>query len=292
MRTNGGRSRDEILAEVESVRSEMDSTLSAIERKLTYDGVGRLRREMREPMGDGRLFGYDGLGRLISITRPTAAGGTPPTQTTHLFYDGVRRIQEVVTTSAEPETETLEREYIYGPDYVDEFIAQVERICRRFSSMKNGRVVGTVGAVKVEPGVINAVPGKAELAVDIRSTSAASKNRVTRLIKARARAIARDRRIGVELLTIREESPVPLDRCLLTLTREICEEKAIDFEIMPSGAGHDAMQMAKMTRSAMIFVPSKRGISHNPLEWTAANDIVLGAQLLMETMIRVASEKL
>ncbi len=173
-----------------------------------------------------------------------------------------------------------------------EFIAFVEKICRRYSSMEKGRVVGTVGAVKVEPGIINAVPGKVELAVDIRSTSAASKNHVTRSVKAQARSIARERRIGLEVLTIREENPVPLDQRLLSITREICEGKAIDYEIMPSGAGHDAMQMAKITRSGMIFVPSKRGISHNPLEWTDPADIALGAQLLMETMIRVANENL
>jgi beta-ureidopropionase / N-carbamoyl-L-amino-acid hydrolase len=172
-----------------------------------------------------------------------------------------------------------------------EFIVHVEKICRRYSSMESGRVVGTVGAVKVEPGVINAVPGKAELAVDIRSTSAASKNHVTRLVKAQARTIARERRIGAEVLKIREENPVPLDQRLLKITREICDGKAIDYEIMPSGAGHDAMQMAKVSRSGMIFVPSKRGISHNPLEWTDPADITLGAQLLMETMIRVANEE-
>ena len=172
------------------------------------------------------------------------------------------------------------------------FIEYVEKICRQYSSMKKGRVVGTVGALKIEPGVINAVPGKAELSVDIRSTSAQSKDRVARLVKARARAIARQRRIGVDVLTLREEDPVPLDQRLLRITRDLCDAKAIDYEIMPSGAGHDAMQMAKTTPAGMIFVPSKRGISHNPLEWTAPADIALGAQLLMETMIRVANEKL
>lgn len=173
-----------------------------------------------------------------------------------------------------------------------QFIEYVEKICRKFSSMAKGRVVGTVGAMKIEPGVINAVPGRAELSVDIRSTSARSKERVTRMVKNFAEEIARKRTIGVELLTIREENPVPLDKRLLRVTREICDEKKIVYEIMPSGAGHDAMKMAKITPAGMIFVPSKRGISHNPLEWTAAADIALGAQLLMETMIRVANEKL
>ena len=172
------------------------------------------------------------------------------------------------------------------------FIQQVEKVCRQYSAMAKGRVVGTVGAIKIEPGVINAVPGRAELSVDIRSTSAQSKARVTRLIKQLAQEIASKRAIGVKVLTIREEDPVPLDRRLLRVTRDLCDEKKLVYEIMPSGAGHDAMQMAKITPAGMIFIPSQRGISHNPLEWSAPEDIALGAQLLMETMIRVANEKL
>jgi len=173
-----------------------------------------------------------------------------------------------------------------------QLIEYIEKVCRQYASMEKGRVVGTVGAIKVEPGVINAVPGRAELAVDIRGTSAQSKNRVARLVKQQARVIAKKRGIGVEVLNIREEDPVPLDKRLLRLTRELCDEKQINYEIMPSGAGHDAMQMAKITPAGMIFVPSKRGISHNPLEWTDPKDIALGAQLLMETMVRVANEEL
>ena len=167
----------------------------------------------------------------------------------------------------------------------------IEKTCRKFSSMAKGRVVGTVGALKLEPGVINAVPGKAELLVDIRSITAQSKARVARTVRQEAQKIARKRGIGVEVLTIREENPVPLDKRLLRVTKEICQHKQIVYEIMPSGAGHDAMQMAKITPAAMIFIPSQRGISHNPLEWTAPDDIGLGTQLLMESMIRVANER-
>jgi beta-ureidopropionase / N-carbamoyl-L-amino-acid hydrolase len=170
-------------------------------------------------------------------------------------------------------------------------IDYIEKICLKYSSMEKGRVVGTVGAMKIEPGVINAVPGRTELSVDIRSTSAQVKDRVARTVKDQARKIARQRSIGVDILSIREENPVPLDRRLLQLTREVCDQNGIDYEIMPSGAGHDAMQMAKITPAGMIFVPSKRGISHNPLEWTDPGDIALGTQLLMETMIRVANGK-
>ena len=149
-----------------------------------------------------------------------------------------------------------------------QLIEYVEKTCRKFSSMAKGRVVGTVGAMRIEPGVINAVPGKAELSVDIRGITTRSKDRVATMVKQEAGAIARARGIGVEILPIREEHPVPLDKRLLRMTKDICDEKGLDYEIMPSGAGHDAMQMAKITPAGMIFVPSTRGISHNPLEWT------------------------
>jgi hydantoinase/carbamoylase family amidase len=173
-----------------------------------------------------------------------------------------------------------------------QLIEYVEKTCRKFSSMAKGRVVGTVGAMRIEPGVINAVPGKADLSVDIRGITARSKDRVATMVKQKAGAIARARGIGVEILPIRDEHPVPLDKRLLRVTKDICDEKGLDYEIMPSGAGHDAMQMAKITPAGMIFVPSTRGISHNPLEWTDPEDICLGAQLLMETMVRVANDKL
>ena len=171
-----------------------------------------------------------------------------------------------------------------------EIIVAVEKICRRYSHMEKGRVVGTVGAMKIEPGVINAIPGKAELSVDIRSVTAPAKKRAVRLVQAQIREIARQRKIRAEILPLREEDPVPLDPRLIRLLKECCETRNISYEIMPSGAGHDAMQMAKVTPSGMLFIPSRRGISHSPLEWSEPEDICLGAQLLLDSVIRVANE--
>jgi beta-ureidopropionase / N-carbamoyl-L-amino-acid hydrolase len=171
-----------------------------------------------------------------------------------------------------------------------EFIVALEKICRRYSRMEKGRVVGTVGAIKIEPGVINAIPGKAELSVDIRSITAEAKRRVVRLVQAQIREIARRRKIQVKILPLREEDPVPLDKWLIHLLKECCEMRNIAYEIMPSGAGHDAMQMAKVTPAGMLFIPSRRGISHSPLEWSEPEDICLGAQLLLDSVIRVANE--
>jgi beta-ureidopropionase / N-carbamoyl-L-amino-acid hydrolase len=169
-------------------------------------------------------------------------------------------------------------------------IAHVEETARENSAVEKGRVVGTVGAIKIDPGVINAIPGKAELSIDIRSITAKAKERVARAVEARAKEIAADRGMKVEILPIRSEEPVDLDAGLIRLIEEICEEKKLPYEIMPSGAGHDAMQMAKIAPAGMIFVPSKKGISHSPLEWTDPDDICLGAQILLETIVRIAYE--
>ena len=63
-----------------------------------------------------------------------------------------------------------------------QLIEYIESVCLKYSSMAQGRVVGTVGAMKIEPGVINAVPGRVELSIDIRSTLAQAKARVARML--------------------------------------------------------------------------------------------------------------
>ena len=167
-------------------------------------------------------------------------------------------------------------------------ITYIDEVCREHAATDKGRVVGTVGAVKVEPGVINAIPGRAELQVDVRSITSASKRKVAGLIRKRARQIARERGVKAEILTIRDEEPVPMHPGVIALIRGMCEERGVPFEVMPSGAGHDAMQMARIAPTGMIFIPSTNGVSHNPTEWTDPEDICLGTQLLVEAILRAA----
>ena len=167
-------------------------------------------------------------------------------------------------------------------------ITYIDEVCREHSATEKGRVVGTVGAVKVEPGVINAIPGRAELQVDVRSITSASKRKVAGLIRKRARQIARERGVKAEILTIRDEEPVAMHPGMIALIRGMCEERGVPFEVMPSGAGHDAMQMARIAPTGMIFIPSTNGVSHNPTEWTDPEDICLGTQLLVEALLKAA----
>ena len=168
-------------------------------------------------------------------------------------------------------------------------ITYIDEVCREHASADKGRVVGTVGAIKVEPGVINAIPGR----------DGAPGGRAQHHLRLQAQGGRTDQEAGAaDRPGAGHESRGPDDSGRgagdaasatdLTHSRTTCEERGIPFEVMPSGAGHDAMQMAKITPTGMIFIPSANGVSHNPTEWTDPEDICLGTQLLVETLLRAA----
>ena len=88
--------------------------------------------------------------------------------------------------------------------------------------------------------------------------------------------------VDVEVLTA--DTPVPLDVRLAEVTEQVCQEHSIPYQRMNSGAGHDAMHLAKLIPTTMIFVPSVEGISHNPAEYTKPEDLVCGVQVLWDTI--------
>jgi len=75
---------------------------------------------------------------------------------------------------------------------------------------------------------------------------------------------------------------------MINTIETVCEELAIPHMLMPSGAGHDAMNMAKLTPTGLIFIPCKDGISHNPAEEASIDDIALGAEVLLHTLLKLA----
>jgi N-carbamoyl-L-amino-acid hydrolase len=70
--------------------------------------------------------------------------------------------------------------------------------------------------------------------------------------------------------------------------QKVCENRGITYTIMPSGAGHDAMNMARLTPSGLIFIPCKNGVSHSPLEQADLDDIALGAEVLLGAVLELA----
>jgi len=167
-----------------------------------------------------------------------------------------------------------------------ELVLAVEDICRH----RIREVVGTVGMMNVKPNAMNVVPETVEMGVDIRSISSQAKSEASRSVMNRAREIADRRGLDVDITVLREEEPVALDPDMISLLEEVCSSTDIPYMLMTSGAGHDAMNMAKITKAGMIFVPSHMGLSHNPDEWTDLNDIELGANCLLQAALRLVAK--
>ena len=145
---------------------------------------------------------------------------------------------------------------------------------------KDHGTVGTVGVVEVEPGSINVVPGAVTLWVDVRGVEPASIKRTLENIQAEAENVAVTDRVCVRIEMLTADSPVPLSETLAEQTEAICKELGYSFLHMNSGAGHDAMHMAKIAPTTMVFIPCKGGISHNPAEYAKLEDICRGIKVL------------
>lgn len=148
--------------------------------------------------------------------------------------------------------------------------------------------VATVGNLQVKPGVMNVVPGDAELLIDIRGVDLIARDFVYSSLQKYISKVAEKRGVDIELQPISSDKPVLLSQKGIEQLKNICEGLDYSYEIMPSGAGHDAMHMANLCPTNMIFVPSKLGISHNPLEFTEWKDIEAGIKVLQQAVLQQA----
>ncbi len=150
--------------------------------------------------------------------------------------------------------------------------------------------VGTVGVLRVQPGAMNVIPGQASLGIDLRDIDGEAKRRVARKVRAAAGRMARKWRLDVSVETLADESPVPLPERIRKVSAAACQAGGISFLELPSGAGHDAMYIAEVAETGMIFVRCREGISHNSAEFVEPRDIAAGAAVLAETALRLAEE--
>ncbi|MDF2065601.1 M20 family metallo-hydrolase [Bacillus sp. Cr_A10] len=152
--------------------------------------------------------------------------------------------------------------------------------------------VATIGVMNVHNGAMNVVPGDVEIKIDIRSTSVDSRQRVLTHLEETIKTVKQNRQLDIESMEISSEDPVLLSEEINDVLRNICEEKNFSNQIMQSGAGHDAMNMAKLCPTGLIFIPSLDGLSHHPNEYTPIDDIMIGIDLLEEVILHYSkSEK-
>ena len=151
--------------------------------------------------------------------------------------------------------------------------------------------VATVGRIELHPNLVNVVAAKATFTVDLRNTDEEvlqlSEARFTEFLATTAEAEG----CTVETRTLARFEPVIFDGAVVDLVEKTATDLGHTVRRMPSGAGHDAQMLARVCPTAMIFTPSKDGISHNPAEYTAPADLEAGTNVLLHTMLKLAESE-
>ncbi len=149
-------------------------------------------------------------------------------------------------------------------------------------------LVATVGKVEVVPNTTNVVPGKVIFSLDVRHTQKDIMVKFTNEIIEKIEDIAKKMELSISINNYMDGEPVPMDPNLVNIIKEECEAKGLNYKLMHSGAGHDSQIFAEHIPTALIFVPSHKGISHNPAEFTKIEDLVEGIKVLIDTLYNLA----
>jgi beta-ureidopropionase / N-carbamoyl-L-amino-acid hydrolase len=150
-----------------------------------------------------------------------------------------------------------------------------------------GRQVGTVGQIELTPNSPNVVPGRARLSIELRDLSSRKLAEMMDNIRARAREIARSTRTTIEFTQAMAAEAATATSDVQSAIERAAGTLGLSHSRLPSGAGHDAQNMALIGPMGMIFVPSVGGVSHSPKELTHWDDCAHGADVLLRTVLEV-----
>jgi N-carbamoyl-L-amino-acid hydrolase len=159
---------------------------------------------------------------------------------------------------------------------------------RQIAGEMGGNQVATVGAVQLSPNLVNVIPYKAVLTVDLRNTDEAALQEAEQRLHRFARDVASAEGVTLSSRQLARFEPVDFDPDSIALVEATAKNLGLRVKRMPSGAGHDAQMLARVCPTAMIFVPSAGGISHNLKEFTSPADLEAGANVLLHTLLSLA----
>jgi len=167
-----------------------------------------------------------------------------------------------------------------------EFAGQIDRVLEEYGGPRS---TATIGRVELIPGAANVVPGQAIFSLDVRDTDDATLKVLGEAFRRTLEAIARRRGLMFEFAVLSEIAPVRSAAQVVHTIDQAVEASGLSAAHLTSGAAHDAQIIAGIAPAGMIFVPSKEGRSHSAAEWTAWADIEAGANILLNTLRRLAS---
>ena len=156
---------------------------------------------------------------------------------------------------------------------------------REIAQSRQGRQVGTVGRIEVDPNSPNVIPGRVTLSVEFRDLSEAVLRELGDQVRARGAAIAKRTNTRINFTLASTNVPAIATKGIQDAIGRSADAMGLKTMRLPSGAGHDAQQIAKLCPMGMIFVPSVAGISHSPKELTSWEDCANGANVLLRTVL-------
>lgn len=155
-----------------------------------------------------------------------------------------------------------------------------------------GRQVATNGKINAEPGAPNVIPGKVDMTLEIRDLDFDKMMSVFEAIKASGDKIENETGVKISYQSLNENIPAITDKRVQEAIAASAKDLGLSSKFMPSGAGHDTQDMARLAPTGMIFVPSKDGISHSPKEYTSPQDMANGASVLLQTILKLDKAKM
>ncbi|MDZ5448739.1 Zn-dependent hydrolase [Labrys sp. ZIDIC5] len=162
--------------------------------------------------------------------------------------------------------------------------ARVITFLRERAVAANTSSVATVGSLRFEPNAINVIPARATFTVDLRDPDEMRLREAEGALASFLDVLARSEGVTVSVERLARFEPVIFNRELVDQIEQAAGRRGLPCRRMTSGAGHDAQMMARIAPSAMIFVPSVAGISHNPKEFTPDADLLAGASVLLDVV--------
>ncbi len=165
--------------------------------------------------------------------------------------------------------------------------AAISTYVRDLSLEMGGSQVATVGRLELHPNLVNVVAGSAVLTVDLRNTVEAylleSENKLADFLL----ELASNEGLEIEKRQLARFEPVEFNQEVVDTVENIASRLGHSVMKLPSGAGHDAQMMARVCPTGMVFVPSHKGISHNPQEHTDSDDLIAGCNVLFQTILEL-----
>ncbi len=165
--------------------------------------------------------------------------------------------------------------------------AQVVLAVRDIARRMPSQPVATVGYLAVSPNAVNIIPGKVELSVDLRDLSKVCLDEMIAQLRQEVQIIAADTNTKIAINPQLCVEPTLADQKVQATITSVCQRLKLSYCCLPSRAGHDALEIGRITDMGMIFVPSLAGVSHSESEYTSPQQCTQGANVLLQTLLEL-----